>query len=296
MSKLDNLAILADSLPAHLIEKGKALVARMGEVIEGLGDKPLEYRPETMKVVQGTSDRGKLPKGAGIGSIVLGENVIDQPFEVIVLRTYTTRQYWNPDPEQAQMICNSPDGEVGYQYGNCRVCPYSKFDTENNRSQCNKTLTVLCVAADLSRVFFANFSKTNYANGTDWQKMMRTAGVAPYKRVYSLNTETSKKSKNVESLKAEPVLSVKVEGEFLAFIEELFRISGEDRKQQLKSFYEIVEIRKTNGNNQLAAPDSHTVDLIASDVPFEADVTTAAEVVEAEKVEAAKDGKKKYAL
>ena len=295
MQNLETLAQLATKLPENLVANAVALVTRMGEVIEGLGDKPIPFRPETLKLVQGTSDRGKLPKGAAIGSIVLGENIIEQPFPVIVLRTYTTRQYWNPDPDQAQMLCNSPDGDVGYQYGNCRVCPYSKFDTENNRSQCNKTLTVLCVTADLTRLFFVNFSKTNYANGTDWQKLMRTAGVAPYRRVYELNSETSKKSKNVEALKAEPVLTTKVEGELLAFVEELFRISGEDRKESLKHYYELVDARKLNTNAQLAAPDAHTMELLPASDDVAVEVATAAEVA-AEKNSAVEEKGKKYKL
>jgi hypothetical protein len=295
MKNLETLVPLAAALPAELATNAAALIARMGEVIEGISDRPMEYRPETGKVVQGTSDRGKLPKGANIGSLVIGEDIIDQPFKVIPLRTYTTRQYWNPDPEQAQMICNSPDGDVGYQYGNCRICPFSKFDTENNRSQCNKTLTVMCVDANLTRVFMLNFSKTNYANGTDWQKSMRNAGVAPYKRFYNLNTETSKKSKNVEALKAEPILVEKVEGALLAFIEELFRISGDDRKEHLKTYYEMIEVRKASGNNQLAAPvDAHTLDLIPAE-EVEAEVSQAA-VVEAGKAEAVKNSGQKYSL
>jgi hypothetical protein len=297
MQNLEKLASLTDKLPKDLVANAKALVTRMGEVIEGLGDKPIEWRPETLKLVQGTSDRGKLPKGAGIGSIILGEDIAEQPLEVIVLRTYTTRQYWNPDPEQAQMLCNSPDGDTGYQYGNCRICPYSKFDTENNRSQCNKTLTVLCLAADLTRVFFVNFSKTNYSNGTDWQKLMRTAGVAPYKRIYSLSSETSKKSKNVEALKAEPVLNKKVEGDLLAFVEELFNTSGTERKEYLKKYYELVDARKLNQANQLTSnQDSHTMELVTVvDETSEADVSNL-KVVQEEKAEAVKSAGQKYSL
>jgi hypothetical protein len=255
MQDLSKLAELAKSLPGTLQESGVALVERMGEVIEGIGDRPIEWRPGTLKLVQGTSDRGKLPKGAAIGSFVLGEEILETPFKVIVLRTWTSRQYWDPNPENATMLCNSPDGQVGYQFGECKVCPYSKFDTENNKSQCNKTLSVLCLAADLSEVFVVNFSKTNYMNGMDWQGLMKKAGVAPYKRIYEISSVTSTKSKNVELIKAEPVAKDnKVEGETLAFVEELFRISGEDRKVSLVKFYEYAEMKKKNAGAQLAAP------------------------------------------
>ena len=302
MQNLETLAALAEKLPAGVKANALALVERMGSVIEGIGDKPIPFRPDTLKLVQATSDRGKLPKGASIGSLVLGESVLGQPLKVIALRSWITRQYWNPDPEMAQMICNSPDGLVGYQYGECKVCPYSKFDATTNRSQCNKTLTYLVVTADLSSVFLINFSKTNYANGVDWQNLMRKAGVATYKRVYELGSETSKKSKNVECVKAEPVIGEKIEGEVLAFVEELFNISSQDRKESLKGYYEIVDARKAAGNNAaLAGPDKDTIELISApeeDTAIEGEIIQAGTgtPVENKKANAAKSVGENYKL
>jgi hypothetical protein len=255
MQNLEKLAELAKGLPSSVKDNAVSLVERMGELIEGFGDKPMEWRPETLKLVQGTSDRGKLPKGANIGSLVLGEDILTAPYKVIPLRLWTSRQYWNPDPEQAQMLCNSPDGVAGFQYGDCKQCEYSKFDTENNRSQCNKTMSVLCLSEQMDRVFVVNFSKTNYMSGVDWQGVMKKAGVAPYKRVYTLASQTSTKSKNVELIKAE-VLNAgnKVEGETLAFVEELFKISGEDRKVALVKFHEYVSNKAKNATVAIAPP------------------------------------------
>lgn len=296
MKNLDRLAELAKSLPANYQEAASNLVERMGEVIEGIGDKPIEWRPEALKLVQGTSDRSKLPKGANIGSLVLGEDIVEQPFEAIPLRTWTARQYWNPDPEQATMLCSSPDSSVGFQYGECKLCPYSKFDQENNKSQCNKTITGLFLAADLSRVFTYTFAKTNYANGTDFQQLMKKAGVAPHKRVYALASQTSTKSKNVELLKVEPAKENRTSAEILAFVEELAKVSGEDRKAALERFYEYVELKKKNsGANALAAPE-HVVELLPS--ADETVVLDSSPVVDAEVVTSKEKPAKgtKYAL
>lgn len=278
MKNLENLAELAKSLPATYQEAALNLVERMGEVIEGIGDKPIEWRPGTLKMVQGTSDRSKLPKGASIGSFVLGEEMVDQPFEVIVLRLWTARQYWDPNPENAKMLCNSPDGTVGFQYGECKLCPYSKFDEEAKKSQCNKTMTYLCIKADLSQVFLVNFAKTNYASGMDWQGLIKKAGVAPYKRIYSLSSQTSTKSKNVELMKAEPAKENRVAAEVLPFVEELFKISGDDRKVALEKFHEYILNKKSNPN-MIAAPE-HVVELLSS--PDETLVVDNSAVVEAE--------------
>lgn len=257
MHNLDKLKELAQALPDTVKNNAILLADRMGEVIEGFGDTPLEWRPGIFKIVQATSDRGKLPKGAGIGSFVLGEDLLTQPFSVIPISMNTTRQYWNPDPEMAQMICSSPDAVVGFQYGKCNACPYSKFDTENNKSQCNKTLSILCMAADFSQVFVINFSKTNYMNGIDWKGVMSKAGVAPYKRIYQLSSQTSSKSKNVETIKADPLPQGqnRVEGAQLAFMEELFKISSLDRKESLKKFGEYILLKQERNNGLLPAPD-----------------------------------------
>ena len=70
---------------------------------------------------------------------------------------------------------------------------------------------------------------------------MKTVGVAPYKRVATCRPQTSTKSKNVELIKVEAVpktdANYKVEGALLAFVEELFRISQEDRQESLVKFY-----------------------------------------------------------
>lgn len=289
MQNLERLAELAKELPANYKEAATTLVERMGEVIEGLGDKPVEWRPSTLKLVQATSDRSKLPKGANIGSLILGEEIVKQPLKVIPLRYWTSRQYWNPDMDKQGMICSSPDGERGFKYGECRACPYSKFDEEKNKSQCNKTITVLAVTEDLSNIFFINFSKTNYTNGMDWTSLMRKAGVAPHKRVYELSAETSKKAKNVEVIKVENCEGddSKVNEKILAFVNELFTISGEDRKASLVKFAEYMEARKSNA--LLEAPDTHTVELL----PAAEDDAPAAEAPAAE---APAKGSGKYKL
>ena len=295
MQNLDKLTELATKLPDNIRDNAIALVKRMGEVIEGFGDKPLEWRPEMLKLVQGTSDRGKLPKGANIGSFVLGEDILEQPYRVIPLRITTSRQYWNPDPDQAQMLCNSPDGIAGFQYGQCNVCPYKDFDKEANKSQCNKTLSIMCLSESFDRIFTVNFSKTNYMSGIDWQGIMKKAGVAPYKRVYTVSSQTSTKSKNVELIKAE-VLNTgnRVEGATLAFVEELFRISGEDRKESLIKFHEYVS--KKAANPMIAGGPPEDVLLITGEDTGKTtvEVVAATEVVAGTTENTVKDGTKKY--
>lgn len=246
MKNLEKLKELAASLPKPYTVNASALVERMGEVIEGLSDKPMEYRPPTLKLVQATSDRSKLPKGASIGSLVLGESVLSTPVKTIPVRVYSIRQMWDADPEKASVICSSPDGITGFKYGDCKVCPHQKFDEVERKSACNKGLTVLAITEDLSQLFFINFAKTNYSSGTDWQSLMRKASTSPYKRIYDMSTGTSPKAKNVEIIKVEPAAVNVVDAKIIPFLDELFRITDADRKESLDSFYTYLKTKQAN--------------------------------------------------
>lgn len=248
MQNLEKLNELAQSLPEAVKANALALVEKMGEVIEGISDKPMEWRPSNLRVVQGTSDRSNLPKGATIGSMVKGEDVLESPYAAIPIRAYITRQKWNPDPEVKQIECQSPDGQFGSRFGKCYDCPHQKFDETTNKSACNKTYTVMAIAGDLSDVFVTNFSKSAYSSGLDWKKKMTTAGVAPFKRTYKLSTETSSKSKNVELLVANAFAGNTTDRELWPFLQELSDRIGTDRESALKAFYEYIESRKNNSD------------------------------------------------
>ncbi len=70
---LDSLQALVEKLPKDAKEKAEALLARMGEVIEGIGDEPIRWKPSMLRLVQGTTDRTTIPKGTAIGDMLLGE-------------------------------------------------------------------------------------------------------------------------------------------------------------------------------------------------------------------------------
>lgn len=266
MQGLDKLATLAQALPENVRQNAIDLVERMGEVIEGIGDRPKEWRPEILKLVQGTTDRSKLPKGANIGSMVHIEEVLDQPYPVHVIRSWTIRQMWHPDKEEAKILCSSPNGLTGSRYGTCKDCQFGKFDEVANKSACNKGITVAIISADLSKIFNVNFAKTNYSNGTDWTKLMTKAGVATWKKTYSLSSKTSAKNKNVEVLVASPLGNT--DKELYPFLQELFDLMKSDREKFLEKFKEYVS--NAPSNPLLAAPDDNTTVLLeapASDEP-----------------------------
>jgi hypothetical protein len=253
---LDSLKELAKKLPKDQKDKAESLLTRMGEVIEGIGDEPVRWKPGMLRLVQGTTDRTTIPKGTAIGDMLLGEQKLEQPVKFIPLRMWNGRQYWSPDPNESKLLCSSPDAKLGYNFGYCNQCKFGVFNEETRKSECGKTKNILVIKSDLSDIFQITFSKTNYQTGMEIESLMKKAGVAPYRRVYGLASETNAKFKNVENF------SVEILGEqekvtpdtFVPFLQELFNVIGDERKDSIDKFYELVNSRK----DQPALPSSTT--------------------------------------
>lgn len=273
MTDLTKLQELAAALPKELSEKALALVERMGASIEGLGDEPQKWRPGNLKLIQGTSDRSKLPKGAIIGSLVLGDVIYDTPFNVIPMSVWSGRQMWSPDQNEAKLLCSSPDGKVGYMGYDCKTnCPHSKFDEVARKSECGATYVVLAIAADMSDIFAITFAKTNYAIGKGWFKDMKDAGVAVYRRVYGLRSETNKQYKQVESFVVEKYSGKDKEtpAAVLPFIEELFKMIRDDRQEMLTSFHKMIIEKRASQANAPTLIESSANDIIGEVTLIEA--------------------------
>ena len=240
-----DLLPLATDLPEDVAQNALDLLDRMSATIEGIGDQDIEWKPPMLKVVQATTDRSTLPKGANIGDLVLGDEKIEQPLRVIPLRMWDSRNMFSPDKDDKRVLCFSPDAVVGSSGQACRSCPHQVFNQEENTVDCTKNKTFLCITSDFRHILVANFAKTNYANGMEWNGLLKKAGVATYRRVYELHTESSKKHKNVEALIATPVslpegnTSVEVR----PFLQALFERVSEDRKKHLIAFKEAAEAK-----------------------------------------------------
>lgn len=246
---LEKLTELAATLPAPYKDSAEGLIARMGNIIEGIGDAGVEWRAQTIRLVQGTSDVSKLPDGAKIGSILHGEDILEQGTPIIVLRSWDARQYWSPDQSEAKMLCSSPDAKLGYIGKECRSCEHSQYDEEAKSIDCNKIKVFMCATADLSEIFMMNFAKTGYKIGNDWQTMQKKAGVAPYRRVYGLKSSVGKQFKNVAAFEIETFddeVKKTTPEVILPFVTELFNQVGVDRKEHVDGFHKMIFERKAN--------------------------------------------------
>lgn len=264
---LDKLKALAEKLPKEVKANAVALITRMEEVVEGIGDEPVRWKPSQLKLVQGTTDRGSIPKGTAIGDFVLGEKKVEQPLKFIPERIWEGRQYWSPDQNENKLLCSSPDGKLGYIGSYCNQCPHSKFDEVARKSDCGKTQNVIAILPDLSDIFIVSFAKTNYKVGLELKTAATKAGVALYRRTYALTSETNKQYKNVENYAFETLGDAdKITPEpLLEFLKELFDIIGNDRKENVDKFHEVVLARKDERAASLPAPASSENTVLLTD-------------------------------
>ena len=276
---------LAKKLPKEVTEKAVALVEKMGEEIEGIGDEPITWRPNFLRLIQATSDRSKLPKGTAPGALVLGEEVLEQPVSVIPLRVWNSRQYWDPDHDANRQLCFSPDAIVGLK-GNCRGCPHALFNEEMRKSDCGVVKNFLVITEDLSDIFFIQFAKTNYSNGKDWEGVLKKAGVAPYRRVYNLETFTNPSYKNVESVGAKP--KGETPAKYNDFLEALMRQFGEDRKEYIAEFRKMAEERRQAAEAQQEQLGHDSSDVALEHIPEEESTASSSEATDS--------GAKSYSL
>lgn len=245
MQNLQELADLAKDLPEATREAAMTLVERMGTTLEGIGDEPVAWRPPLLRIVQATTDRSTLPKGTGIGDLLIGEEKAATPLEFVPLRLWKARQYWDPNPDNKKMLCQSPDAKVGYIGQECRTCPHAEW-VEGQGSECNKIYTMMAITADLSQIFLTNFAKTSYSVGTEFENTMKKAGVAMYSRQYSLGSKTNK---TYEMLEVSPLDTAKrrTPDGHLPFLKALFDQIGAGRKEAIEGFYKLVEDRRAAG-------------------------------------------------
>ena len=284
MKNLEQLKELAAALPEVVKDNALGLVSRMGEVIEGIGDEGQEWKPSFLRLVQGTTDRSSIPKGTSIGDMVIGEKRIEGPLHFIPFRMWQGRQYWDPDPANSKLLCQSPDTKLGYVGIECRSCPFAQW-VEGEGSACGKIHTVISITADLSEIFLTNYSKSGYKVGTELESLLKKAGVSPYHRTYGLSSTTSATAKNVEVFKLEVLDPTKrnTPKEYLPFLKVLFDNISSDRKEMLSAFYESAARRKQLGVTLpgLEAPASPPDTVLAventtTDVVEEAKVSSSA--------------------
>jgi hypothetical protein len=241
MSKelLNPVITAAEKLPEALKANALKLIKDMTTERMGIGDRVIRWRPSTLRIVQGTTDTSAIDGDVKLGDLVFGSVPAPKGARIATLRSWDSRQMWDPDQNNARVVCSSPDGKTGWRFGDCRKCENSKFQGDTP-ALCRQQKTFLAATEDLSEIIQIDLSRTQLKIGAEWEKKLSKMAVMPFQRIFELNVKRNEKNKNIFNLdptRTDDYTSVEV----TEFLNALFDYFVERRKEELKSFYDNLE-------------------------------------------------------
>lgn len=242
MTNLNTVIDAANRLPDAMKANAMALIKDMTTERMGIGDRVIRWRPSLLRIVQGTTDTSAIDGDVKLGDIVFGNIPAGKKPRIMTLRSWDSRQMWDPDQNNARVVCSSPDGKTGWRFGDCRKCENSKFQ-DDKPALCRQQKTFLAVTEDLSEIIQIDLSRTQLKIGAEWEKKLSKMAVMPFQRVFELDVKRNEKNKNIFNL--EPVRTDDyTTAEVTEFLNTLFDFFVERRKEELKSFYDNLEAYK----------------------------------------------------
>lgn len=250
MSEYQDLREMIPTLPESHQAQAEALLNRMEEVVEGIDDKVVSWSPPTLKLIQATSER---EKGINPGDVILnGEKIDLEGFgRVIVLAAWVERRKWSDDLDDKSADCASPDAKLGFKYGDCSKCVYSKWNEEENKSGgCDQSHKFLVITEDLEHLFYVIFHRTAYTNGTAWKNDLKRGGKPLHQVKYSLQVVDSAKHRNVSQVSIGK--REMVDAGMWKFLEALGRRVRSDRTAYLEAYRTSVRERGQQDQPALA--------------------------------------------
>jgi len=96
-----------------------------------------------------------------------GEN-LGTEVTVIALLGHFKRVKFNPGQDRPD--CTSDDGVTGSRYGDCKTCPYAKYE-EGARAACSSGYSYIAVTENFEKLFQIDFTKTSSKYGRKLQQM-----------------------------------------------------------------------------------------------------------------------------
>lgn len=231
------------ALPEALQANATKLITDMTTERMGIGDNVLRWHPSILRIVQGTTNTESIDGDVKLGDIVFGNRPAPKNPRVFVLRSWESRALWDSDINKPQIICQSPDGKTGWRFGDCKKCENSKFQGDKPAA-CRGQKTFLAVTEDLTEIIRIDLSRTQYKIGMEWEKRLSKMSGMPFERLFALEVRRNEKNKNVYNLEPTRTDSYAVP-EVSQFLGALFDYFVENRKEELKRFYDKIEDYKS---------------------------------------------------
>lgn len=189
-SELEELSRTApDEFSDRLAEVMAYMVARV-EGMAGNQQVPIPY----VSIRQGMTKEESLPDdNIKLGELYSAQERIGPELKIIPLYMHFERVKFSQGSDRPD--CSSSDGETGFKYGNCKVCPHSQRDeASDTRSACSFGYSYSAVSQDFTQLYQIKFMKTNAAAG----KKLRSLSAQPtgiFSKTFKLSTKKEKNDK-----------------------------------------------------------------------------------------------------
>lgn len=242
-----------------LRNNAEALIARMTSTSQGIGDEIRRWHPSNLRIVQATTDVDSIDGDVRPGDLVYGNVKAPKDARVFLLRAWDSRTMWNPDLNIKSIMCSSPDGKVGWRFGDCKSCENGKFQ-DGTPSLCRQQKSFLAVTEDFSDIVVIHLSRTQLSIGRDLESKLRKMATLPYMRLFALQTKKSEKSKAISVL--DPVRTDDYANDNAGqFLTALFDYFVAERRDELAYFYNKIKEYKESKQAEKAAEGSSQDDV-----------------------------------
>lgn len=177
-TKLSQLA-LSDANKEKILHLAK-LTSPDIEGIEG-GNK--RFRVPIIQIRQPISNSTSIPESCKPGQLYSAGELIGDSIRFIPILRHAQRKKWLED---SKIDCQSLDGIRGSRYGNCKECPYNKFE-KGKPMACSLGHTFFAVTPDLSKLYRIDFQKSSAKAGKNILNLTEPPSL--WGKIFVLNTE-----------------------------------------------------------------------------------------------------------
>jgi hypothetical protein len=221
LAKIDETILGVASKFSELVlsDANKEKVAKLAKLaspeIEGIEGGNRRFRIPIIQLRQPISNSKSIPESCKPGQLYSSGDLIGDSIRFIPILRHAQRKKWLED---STIDCQSLDGVTGSRYGNCKECPYNKFE-KGKPMACSLGHTFFVVTPDLNKIYRVDFQKSSAKAGKNilslteppslWGKIFvlstehhATAG----RNYFSLSTQASGERPDAETLEVCGVL------------------------------------------------------------------------------------------
>lgn len=152
-------------LPADVQTNVIALMERANPEKVGVHGGQTGYKPTIVKLFQGTGNDPARPRKISNGEYFTADSRnLGESFVGAIVGIHMGRLKWeNPNEVSGAPQCASEDGVLGFRFGQCAACPYSRDIGKNGG--CDQVVTAYVIPDTMDAVLEMRFTKSSFKTG-----------------------------------------------------------------------------------------------------------------------------------